>query len=201
MASLTHASMHGIPRSSANRLQPRDRGAIASDGVAKHDQEASVGRGLANQRRGPKVGEIARGPLADDLARRAWKQGRVLRGYVVGRIALPEAVEVVDLLAERRALDRRMPPHRRVPPARAAALRADPHVLGGASRPSLGALGDLQRRVPWPDPVHETCKSNGRLWDRSQASAAGCGAGTGVAASYRRRSWSAWPARGQRCCG
>src|SRR5439155_19361879 len=154
------------------------------------------GCGPAQERSSPEVGQVARGPLAGHLAGGTRKQGRVLGRDVIGRVALPEAVEVVDLLADRGALDRRVAAHRVVPPARAAALRADPHVIRGTDRPSVGALGDLEWRVPGPQAVHETCKSNARPWAPSTRSAGACaGARARAALAVMRPRPSSWACR------
>ena len=55
-----------------------------------------------------------------------------------------------------------MAPHRVVPPARAAALRADPDVVGRTGGPAVGAVGDLQRRVPGPPSSSRPLQGNAR---------------------------------------
>ena len=137
-------------------VQPSDRRPVARHGIAQHDQKAGVGNGLSQERGGPEVREVAGCPFPGDLPGRAREKRRVLGRDALRGVALPEAIEVVDLLAQRRALDRRMAPHGVVPPARSAALRADPHVLRRRGDPPLGALRDLQRRVPGLEPIHET---------------------------------------------
>src|SRR4051794_15109011 len=137
-------------------LEPGGGGAVAGHGIAEHDEQAGVRSRPVEQRDRPEVQQVARRPLADELTGRPRKQGRVLGGDVVGSVSPPEAVEVVNLLAERGAPDQRMATHRVIPPARPAALGSDPDVGRRTRLPPGRAFGDLQGRVPGPQPVHKT---------------------------------------------
>ena len=137
-------------------LQPGNGGAVAGHGITEHDEEASIGSRPVEQGNRPEVREIAWRPLTDELAGGTRKQRRVLGRDLVRSIPSPEAIEVMNLLAEWRAPDPWVAAHRVVPPAGPTALGADPDVRRRPRLPPRWAFGDLQGRVPGPQPVHQT---------------------------------------------
>ena len=78
---------HPVPLLLGHPLQPRGRGAVAGHRIAEHDQDAGLRGRLAQQGDRPEVGEIARGPLADQLSRGSREQRGVLGRDVIGRVA------------------------------------------------------------------------------------------------------------------
>src|SRR5436190_4693141 len=140
---------HPVAAFRGHALQAGDRRPVPRHGVSEHHQQPRPGSCPVQEPDCPVVGQIAGSPFTDDRSRPAREQRGVLTGDVVGLIALPVAIEVVNLLAEWRALDPRIPAHRVVPPTGSAALRPDADVVRGTGRPPFGTLGDLQRSVPW----------------------------------------------------